>query len=231
MKKILISGVVIIAVLLMIQSGTAADTDGTMKENPWNGTWIDQYYTMYIQQDEDGITAIYQPVDPEAHDPGRLEGTVSEDGLVFSGRWSETGNSTMILSEDQMAFMGSGTCTQIEGLPPTYPYEYNATRSGEIEDPENVWTGEWKSDYKTYNITQEGTSITGVNHPLPDVEDEDGLFEGVVSDDGITATGTWIETGDFIFTLSEDGTYFNGTYIIDLSTSDESWPWNMTKSL
>lgn len=231
MKKILISGFVILAVLLMIQPGTAAEIEGMTQENPWNGTWVDESYTMYIQQDEDGITAIYQPVDPAAQDPGRLEGTVSDDGKVFSGRWAETGNTTLTLSEDQMSFSGIGTTTQIEGLPPTVAYEYNATRSGEVEDPENIWAGEWASDYKTYNLTQDGMTISGENHPLPDVEDEDGLYEGTVSEDGKTATISWIETGDFTFTLSEDGRYFNGTYTIDLSPSDESWSWNMTKNL
>jgi hypothetical protein len=174
---------------------------------------------------------MYEPFDTEAYDPGRLEGSVSANGTMFSGKWIESGVSNWTLSEDKNSFTAIGKNNRIEGLPEAVPYEFNGTRTGEIADPKNIWSGEWASSHKVYNMTQDTFSISGVNHPLPGIEDEDGSIEGIVTDDGKTLMN-WTETGDFSFTLSEDGKFFNGTYTIDLSESEKTgyWNWNMTKT-
>ena len=78
-------------------------------------------------------------------------------------------------------------------------------------------------------LTQNGTIVTGTYIPYSLDEDEPGLIEGVVSDDGRKLSATWYEAGPFTFTLSDDGLFFNGTYGTDLSDSAIIDFWNATK--
>lgn len=230
MKKTGLSGVLLLIILISFQSVSAEQAANvTPQENPFNGSWVDDLYTVYIQQQGTDIQGYYEPFDPDAYDPGRLIGTLSEDKRVFSGKWTESGVSTLKISGDEMSFSGTGENDHIEGLSEPEPYEYNATRAGKIQDPENIWTGEWTTPRKTYTFTQNGSVISGVNHPQPDIEDESGIMEGTVSNDGKTITINWTETGDFFYRLSDDGMYINGTYSVDLETSNETLYWNLTK--
>ena len=38
------------------------------------------------------------------------------------------------------------------------------------------------------------------------------IIEGTISEDGKVLSGTWIQEGPFELTLSDDATYFNGTF-------------------
>jgi hypothetical protein len=95
----------------------------------------------------------------------------------------------------------------------TEPFHYttNATRIGEIVDPENPWTGNYVSEWKTYNITQDGHVVTGINEPLADIDDNSGVMNGTISEDGMSYTGTWIEKGGYTFVMAEDGLSINAT--------------------
>lgn len=219
--------------LLLFLTGTgfcvAAVSDTMQQENVWNGTWISEAYTITIFQDGALIAGSYEPDDPMIRDPGMLKGTLSDDGTTFSGIWTETGPFHVTLAEDNMPYSGTG------GVKPDVPdeeafsYAILRNRSGDIVDPDNLWTGQWDNERGTQTLTQNGTIVTGTYTPYSIDEDEPGLIEGEVSDDGRELTATWYEAGPFTFTLSDDGLYFNGTYGTDLSDSAETNFWNATK--
>ena len=213
MKIMSFFGIFLAFSMLCIGFGAAEDpTDGnTASEYVWNGTWSSPNYTLYITQDESGISGAYVPMDLLEYDSGYLEGNLSSDGKTYSGIWIESGMNTNTLSQDLMSFSISGY-TDPQG-PMTEPFHYtsNATRAGEIVDPDNPWTGEYVSEWKRYNITQNGVSITGTNEPLPGIDDNAGVAEGTVSEDGMVFTGTWIEKGRYTFVISDDGMSINAT--------------------
>lgn len=207
MKNVWIIGIVLAFSMLCMGFAAAeeANETETVSEFIWNGTWSSPKYTLYISQDESEITGAYVPMDLFEYDAGYLEGNLSPDGKTYSGIWTESGTSTNTLSSDLMSFTISGN-TDPQG-PMTEPVHYtsNVTRVGEIVDPENPWTGNYISEWKKYNITQDGTVIIGINEPLPDVDDNSGVLNGMVSEDGMTFTGTWIEKGGFTFVMADDG--------------------------
>jgi hypothetical protein len=213
MKKLWIIGIVLAFLMLGMSFVTAEEmTDpDTVSEFIWNGTWSSPKYTMYISQNESGISGGYVPQDLFEYDSGYLEGNLSSDGKTYSGIWIESGTSTNTLSDDLMSFTISGTADPQGPMTEPHHYTSNATRVGEIVDPENPWTGNYVSEWKTYNITRDGTVITGTNEPLADVDDNSGVIDGIASEDGMAFTGTWIEKGGFTFVMSDDGMSMNVT--------------------
>ncbi|WP_319580249.1 hypothetical protein [uncultured Methanospirillum sp.] len=184
---------------------------GEKSDSIWNGTWSTPDYTMYIIQNQSGIGGEYVPRDLDLLDPGWFEGNLSEDGRTFTGVWIETGSNTYTLSDDKMSFTINGSA-DIHG-PMTEPayYNSNATRIGEIMDSANPWSGNWASQKKSYNLTQNGKFLSGINMPLTNVNDENGTLSGVVSDDGTIYTGNWTEIGGLTLVMSENGTSFDAT--------------------
>lgn len=214
-------------VLVLLCAGTAAQVPDP--GNAWNGTWTDEMFTVVIQQSGTEIAGYYVPFDPEAYDSGLLEGTLSEDQKIFSGVWTESGNQESTLSDDGMSFNGTGSTNSVGSFTEPQTYETTGTRVGTPADPDNLWTGSWETPRKVYNLTQDGTIISGTNEPLPETDDEPGVFEGTVSEDGKTVSLEWIESGNFTFILSDDGMFWNGTYTNVLDPSAEQFPWNATR--
>lgn len=221
MKKMMCTGVMVLIALLSISFVSAEDTrSDTGGEFIWNGTWEGTNFTIFIQQDATGITGEYEPADGAMLDPGRLEGTISDDGITYSGVWIESGSVVQTLSDDNMSFVINGTIDPFGTMTEQVLHSAIATRVGEIEDPENPWTGNWTTGRKIYSFLQDGTSISGTNHPLEGVNDESGSLNGTVSEDGREYSGNWTETGIFIFTISEDGSSMDA--IIHESLDPES---------
>jgi len=214
-------------VLALLCAGSAAQAPDTV--NTWNGTWKDDVYTIFIQQNGTEIAGYYIPFDPEAYDAGMLEGTLSEDQKTFSGVWIESGLQESTLSDDGMSFNGTGTTNPVGSFTEPQTYETTGTRVGTPVDPDNLWTGSWQTPRKVYHLTQEGTTISGTNEPLPETEDEPGVFEGTVSEDGKIVSLEWIESGNFTFILSDDGMSWNGTYTEVVDPAAELLPWNATR--
>lgn len=231
MKKYVMSGIMLLFILISLQPASAGQADGSNQTGKtWNGTWVDDYYTLTIQQEGSDILGSYLPTDAYANDPGSIIGTVSDDGKVLSGRWVDSGVLYLNLSDDNQSISGVATVNPVNRLTESLVHEFNATRSGEIPDPENLWTAGWITPRKTYTLVQNGSSLSGEDHPVPGGADEDGVLEGTVSDDGRSVTLNWTETGELSFILSDDASVFNGTYTVEKSSSDETLYWNMTKS-
>ncbi|MGV8110460.1 hypothetical protein [Methanospirillum sp.] len=53
--------------------------------------------------------------------------------------------------------------------------------------------------------------LTGINEPLADIDDNSGVMNGTISEDGMSYTGTWIEKGGYTFVMAEDGLSINAT--------------------
>ena len=213
MKIVKAIGILLIFSMLCVGIGYAENANGTeiTPESIWNGTWSSPDYTVYITQDHSGIKGVYVPADLDSLDPGRLEGNVSPDGKTYSGVWVESGSNTYTLSSDKMSFSISGYADPQGPMTEPAYYTGNATRIGGIADPANPWTGNYASTKKSYNLTQDGISLTGMNMPLTNVNDETGILNGTVSADGITYNGTWIEKGGFVFAIADDGSFINAT--------------------
>ncbi|MDD1724059.1 MAG: hypothetical protein LUQ07_02890 [Methanospirillum sp.] len=231
MKTILVTGCVLVF-LVFFCSGSAEEThqEAVLPDNTWTGTWTAENETLFIEQNGSEISGSYVPFDLDNYDTGRLEGSLSEDGKIFSGIWTDSGSMDLTLSEDMMSFSGNGLINPEGNMTEPYTYEATGTRDGEVTDTKNPWTGSWITPRKTYNLTQDGVSITGTNKPLPGSGDEPGVFEGTVQDDGKAMSVNWTETGNFVFTLSDDGTSFTGTYTYELDPSSETGYWNATKT-
>ena len=226
----IISIVLLFSMLCMgFVSAEQAHETTAASEYIWNGTWSTQNYSIYITQDASGISGAYVPVDLESFDPGRLEGNLSADGKTYSGIWVETGSHTNTFSDDLMSFSISGY-TDPQG-PMTEPAHYtsNATRVGEIVDQAHPWTGNFVSARKTYNITQDGNAVTGINEPLPGIDDNAGVANGTVSEDGKSFTGTWIEKGRFTFVMADDGTSMDVTITKGLEPGAQEEHWTFSR--
>lgn len=213
MKNVSVIGILLIFAMLIVGIVSAEEvTDvDTASEYLWNGTWSSPNYSLYISQDESGILGAYVPKDLLEYDPGMLEGNLSSDGKTYSGIWIETGSNTYTLSSDKMSFAISGYADPQGPMTEPEYYTGNTTRVGEIVDQENPWTGNYVSEWKTYNITQDGMLLTGTNEPLPGIDDNSGVMNGTVSEDGMIYTGTWIEKGGFSFVIADDGMSINAT--------------------
>jgi len=231
MRNVLIFGIILVLVLVFITAGCVKETpeENNSAENRWNGTWASEQYILFILQNGSEITGSYEPHDIESRDPGLLQGILSEDKEIFSGIWTESGPVTLVISDDGMSYFGTGGTRPGKITEQSYTYTSNGTRVGPLSDPDNAWSGTWKSGKTVQTMIQNGTSVRSTYQQVSTEEDEPGLFEGTVSGDGKTLTGKWMESGNFSFILSEDGSFWNGTYSVELDESAETSFWNATK--
>ncbi|HOW05879.1 hypothetical protein [Methanospirillum hungatei] len=231
MKTIFLVALATIILLCSSSMVTAEEKPGIdiLTQNSWNGSWASDEYSLLILQNGSFIAGSYTPDNITARDPGLLKGTLSEDGSTFSGIWSEGGTVSLILADDGGSFSGTGTVNQEGLMEEPFTYTIHGTREGTRQDVNNTWTGTWKTGSKTYNLTQNGTALSGSYTPFDLDSDEPGLIDGVISEDGKIMNGTWIETGKFSFIMSDDGLTFNGTYTTELTEQAVTDSWNGIK--
>jgi hypothetical protein len=90
------------------------------------------------------------------------------------------------------------------------------------------WAGTWIDNTGTLVLTEDGLNVTGVyTEPQTAVSE---TIEGTISEDGKVLSGSWSLTGPFTYAISDDGTYFNGTFGYgEINTVDEvNNTWNGT---
>lgn len=233
MQNIFVTGLVVLLMITGVCIGSAEKVTDEIgaPQNSWNGSWMSEIYTLLILQNGSSIAGSYEPMDIMTRDPGLLKGTLSEDGNTFFGIWSESGSVSLTLSEDNLSFSGTGAVNQEGKADEPFAYTKTGSRIDAIQSLGNPWSGTWETERNTYTLIQNGTVLTGSYVPLSPDNDEPGLIEGVVSDDNRELTGTWIESGNFSFTQSDNGENFVGTYGSDLSDSAVIDFWNGTKIL
>lgn len=231
MKTLFLAGLVILILLWSTSMVSAEQKTGidVLTQNSWNGSWMSDEYLLLILQNGSSIAGSYTPDNITALDPGLLKGTLSEDGSIFSGIWSESGTISLILADDGKSFSGAGTVNQEGITAEPLTYTINGAREGPIADAQNPWTGTWKTGSKTYTLTQNGTALSGSYVPFDPETDEPGLIDGIISEDGKILKGTWVESGNFKFIISDDRLAFNGTYTTELTDSAVTDTWNGRK--
>jgi len=233
MKFVIIGGIILICLLCLSGMGMADQVSGAINQGDkiWNGTWESEGYFLYIQQNDSEIKGYYEPFNISSQDPGMLEGVLSSDGRVFSGTWSETGPLVLTLAADTMSYTGAGNVRPHADLNSSGSYTTIGKRVESSFDPEKTWNGSWKTGRTLNTFIQNGATVTGSYVPLPEIYDEPGTYTGTVSEDGTTLLGNWSESGNFSFTISNNGRYWNGTYDMSQNSSVGSDSWNATKVL
>ncbi len=204
--------------LILLGSGVAFAEDNTTVTDrsgaDWNGTWQSELFTMTFTQQDEVVTASYIAMNPETEITGNLNGTLSEDGKVLTGIWSETGKFESIASEDNTSFSSN--------------LGYNGSFADFVGNG-TLWSGEWKSDSYLMNLSQDGSKISGTVRYYLDDGSEIGTLTGNLSDDGKTVIGTWDEIGEMKLAISEDGGMFNGTYMFENIEPKPADTWNATR--
>ena len=75
----------------------------------WAGTWNADRYTVNLVQDGTRVTGTYTPLSSVNDEPGTLEGSVSENGRLFTATWQEGGRISVTLAADGSFFNGTYT--------------------------------------------------------------------------------------------------------------------------
>lgn len=219
----------ILAMLILICTGICMAEENSTEVSDvqagWAGTWICGVNTLILNQNGDLVQGTYEK--PEDNLNLTLEGNVTENGTVLSGTWLDSATFRFILSEDGKFFNGtyeSKNKMANEGYSDNF---WNATLALNETDSENPWTGSWDTGMNTFtNLTQEGNKVTGT-YITPGSASL--ILEGTVSDDGSELSGSYTNSGLYVFTLSEDGKTFNGTW--GYGSDDSSLQWNGTLSI
>jgi hypothetical protein len=92
----------------------------------WTGTWSTDFGTMLLQQSGNHVTGSY------THDQGRLDGTLSSTGRVFTGTWNEAPTRTGPVDAGAFEFQLSPGDRSFSGL-----WNY-------AKDAAGAWRGTWR---------------------------------------------------------------------------------------
>jgi len=203
MKHTLITGILLIASLLLV--GTVA-ADKTTNEEKFVGTWTDTNYTCTIVQEGTEITLTGIPFDEELDFPMKFTGMVSEDGTRLITNKNMTGTIEVQISEDQMEMSGIQTFDPVISSATPFTADYNSTRNGTMAHPDAIWSGEWIAGDMSMTLNQTGNAISGFFNAIFEPERKVDV-EGRVSEDGRNISMNWIFVEDVNFTLSDDGMY------------------------
>lgn len=225
MKKITYITMVMVLFLSCVFVCVAEEMDaGSDIISDWSGTWNCDVNTLNLTQDGNLVIGIYDK--PEDMVVLKMEGNVSEDGKVFSGSWSDTGKIEFILSDDGKSFNGTYVSSGLNNVDYDSDNTWNGTLLDEA-DPEHPWSGSWDSGMNSItNLSQDDNAVYGSYVTPGDVL---LTIDGLLSEDGKKLIGTYSDEGLFIFTLSEDGNSFNGTF--GYGSEDSTRSWNGTRAL
>lgn len=199
-------------------------TQNTAPFSDWSGTWNCGVNTLNLTQDGTLVSGLYEK--PKDMIVLNIEGNVSEDGKTLSGNWSNSGKIEFVLSDDGKTFNGTYISEHMSDIAYNSDSTWNGTLSSEA-DPENPWSGSWDAGMNTFtNLSQEDNSVQGSYISPGGIP---MVIEGTLSEDGKVLTGTYSDSGLFVFTLSEDGNIFNGTFGYGSDSTMRNW--NGTRSL
>jgi hypothetical protein len=186
----------------------AENSDNVKKEDtPWTGVWTSTYGTLLLIQNNTKVTGTYGSWE----DNNTITGTIKNN--ILTGTFSENGDKgefTFTLKED-------------ETLTGKYRYTGDvawskwdcAKVSDDFGTAKTVWGGVWNTDLGAMVLEQKGNSVDGI------YQSEGFLIRGTLS--GQKFSGIFNEeqeSGEFLFTLNEDGKTFTGKYWYD---GKEEW--------
>jgi hypothetical protein len=76
----------------------------TDSKNPWTGNWVTERKTYHLTQNGTQLSGVNEPLTNVNDEVGNLSGTISENGSVYTGNWTEKGKYTFVLAEDGSSF-------------------------------------------------------------------------------------------------------------------------------
>ncbi len=199
MRHIWIVGSVVISLLFLCSFATAESNVSSDNQTAWTGVWQSLKYYETLTQNGKDVSGPYVPFDSSANDIGVINGTISDNASEISGTWSESGDITLIPSDDYST------------LDAIWAYD-DQVEQFKKSDGKNGLDGTWNTTNLTLTLQLNGSSVSGVYRSLSATSNVGGYLNGTVSQDSRNVSGTFVESGNFMFALSEDGSYFNGTY-------------------
>jgi hypothetical protein len=215
MKRICIFGIIVLSILFSAFGAVAESNDSTSSANeaPWTGVWHSAMYNMTLTQDGNDVSGLYALLDSSGNDTGLINGTTSDNASVLAGTWNESGDIILTPSDDY---------TTLDAL-----WAYRS----EVEpftksDGESTLAGTWNSQNMTLSLQTDGSVVSGTYHSLRDDSNARGYLNGTTSQDSKIITGTFVEGGYITYIISDDGSFFNGTYTYGQNVAKEDDTWN-----
>lgn len=182
----------------------------------WSGVWESLLYQETFVQNGTTVTGTYIPISSEMKNDGIIVGTVADDPSVLSGTWKEIGDVKLTFSDDTSAMIAR------------WAYNGEDQHFSKIygEDPIE---GIWNSESLTLSLFRDDSMVQGSYYSLDETTGVCGLMNGTLSQDGSEITARYVESGNFSYTLADDGSYFNGTYTYGAGPVKAVDTWNATR--
>jgi hypothetical protein len=214
MKRIWILGIIALTLLVSAFGAVAESNASSTSDNktPWTGVWHSELYAMTITQDENDISCPYALIDSSGNDTGIIKGTVSDNASVVTGTWNESGDIILIPSDDNSTLDGNWAYT-------SEPEHFKKS------DGESTLAGTWNSPNMTLSLLKDGLGVSGTYHSLREGSNARGYLNATTVQDSKKIAGTFVEGGNIAFIISDDGSFFNGTYTYgqDVAKEDDTW--------
>ncbi|PWR74323.1 hypothetical protein [Methanospirillum lacunae] len=182
----------------------------------WSGVWESLLYTETLEQNKTNVTGTYVPFTNSLKDNGIINGTLTNNGSRLTGSWTETGDVLFNVSNDNSTLDG------------VWAYSDEVQQFLKM-DSNNDIDGTWNSSSLSLNLQKKDSLVFGTYESIDDQTGVSGFINATVSPDGKEITGTFNESGNILFILSDDGSYYNGTYTYGNKPQKEVDTWNATR--
>lgn len=209
-----------IMTICMIFSSCIVSADknetGSDIQPSWSGVWESLLYTETLEQNKTNVTGTYVPFTNSLKDNGIINGTLTNNGSRLTGSWTETGDVLFNVSNDNSTLDG------------VWAYSDEVQQFLKM-DSNNDIDGTWNSSSLSLNLQKKDSLVFGTYESIDDQTGVSGFINATVSPDGKEITGTFNESGNILFILSDDGSYYNGTYTYGNKPQKEVDTWNATR--
>jgi hypothetical protein len=214
MKTIWILGIIALTVLVSAFGAVAESNASSTSDNkaPWTGVWHSELYNMTLTQDGNEISCPYALIDSSGNDTGIIKGTVTDNASVVTGTWDESGDIILIPSDDNST------------LDADWPYKSELEHFTKT-DGASTLAGTWDSSNLTLSLLTDGSKVSGTYHSVREGSNAKGYLNATPVQDSKKIAGTFVEQGNITFMISDDGSFFNGTYTYgqDVAKEDDTW--------
>lgn len=195
----------------------SAESNGTSSDvqPSWSGKWQSLLYIETLIQNETSVTGTYIPIESTLNDNGIINGTITNNGSILEGTWTEKGDIKINILND----------TTLDGL---WTYSDEPQLFSKIDDINDI-AGTWSSNSLALNLQKNGYEVTGAYESIDNETGVSGIINTTISSDGKQLTGSFNESGKLLFILSDDGSYINGTYTYGDKSQKDVDTWNATR--
>jgi hypothetical protein len=216
MKNNWVLGFVVISMILLTCIVSAESNATISKTQPsWSGEWQSLLYTQTLVQNETHVTGTYVPIESTLKDNGIINGTLTNNGSILEGTWTEKGDITFNVLND----------TTLDVL---WAYSDEAQQFMKTDGEKDI-VGTWNSSSLGLNLQKNGSQVSGTYESIDNQTGVSGIINATISPDGKEIAGSFSESGKILFILSEDGSYVNGTYTYGDKPQKEVDTWNATR--